>query len=686
MGPNRAELPPEEVPQEHQEQVEVTPEMPEEESARAQEPEPVPPEIEQITQENLENAEDTFANPRALAEAMDSITEGGLSEAAIKNILETNPRLLKKDLDPAEVARDILKIEQEIIAPVKAQMEQALQTDEEAKRLAPRALNSLREGLYSVVLKGFLTYDKIRELNPGGFAFKLGAGEEFTAKTDPTKAYAYSGGYEGQRTTYLYRNFLYFSHQDLDDRATWRRQSHLVRHELMHPLERSNLWAENDFNEYRAAARTLDEASIVRVEQKNPELGIVLRLLQQPENLIYISPYIAGWVKELEKTPADESEKRAELREAIACEVVADTMAYFTESGPSQISFLENNFRFARKKLLTYIKSSPEIDEATKNELATGKLSFEKMLGILQKDPKLKLLFDANKLWHTKLTEAFRDQGKNISIYENGEDDWDDDYGYYEFDFGEEPFERSDEGTGWGYGRGAASQEQEKSLFVQVWDFLTGRRSQSAPNQGRPETAFSPFAGGDGSGGLGAPDGNMLSNRIERSIRGKLGNLKYYEGEVKADLEGPRTLESIMAYIGRDTFERIKQAVINSERANGHDITKQEAAKLVMIEFDHMFNNSDNIEIWEGHPFVRAARLTDHQVARLKQGYAKLKHESLRALSSGHGGREQELVDQRMNQLMFGGSSSRSAEPTPIRRQPTPRPAEANDQPLDLAA
>jgi len=696
MAVNSAELPPDTeqgLPENADQQAEASVEQQADDQS-VETTQSRPEELTNASEEILNVQENACTNPRALAEAMDSIIEAGLTEEAVKKVIETNPRLTAPELDAEQLARDIIQVEKEFVDPFKKQIEEIQGEDQEIEDLAPRAICSVREALYGMILQGRMSADSIRKFVPGGFVFQLKPGDEYTVRgsTTPEKAYAYSGANaEGQRTTFLYRNFLYGTHRNLKDRETWRRQSHLVRHEMTgHPIERSNAWEDGDFIAYRQAAINLDEESIAKIYQKNPELGTMLRLIQNPDLLSRVSsPYVASLCQDLQNLSPDDIEGRNQLRDAIACESVADTVAYFMESGRSPVSFLNNQLTFSRKKLMQYIESSQQIDDATRFVLSTGQMSMEKMIKILEADPGMKLVLESSKLWHAKLTEVFKNRGENLAIHQRlNEEDYDDDnYGYWDPDFDTESSERHDEG-GYGSTRTPGQESKEPNVLVDIWDFLTGHNKR--PNQNETAGANTNSAtdgssgGGGGGGGLGSPDGNLMTNTLERSIRGKLGNLKYYEGQVKEDLEGPRTLESVMAYTGRDLFEKVKAAAISHERKRGHNITGLEAAKLVKLEFDHLFNSGDNIETWSGNTYITEARLTDHQIARLKLGYGKLKHESLRALNSGRGDQEQSLIDDRMSKLMFGGSSSTST-PAPTPRPQAPQPQEAEEQ-LDLAA
>lgn len=135
-----------------------------------------------------------------------------------------------------------------------------------------------------------------------------------------------------------------------------------------------------------------------------------------------------------------------------------------------------------------------------------------------------------------------------------------------------------------------------------------------------------------------------------RYIRGFLGDLKYFERIAKDDLQGNRTPEAIMSYMGWDVFEKLREAV----KGDYPTMSDEEADQLVKQELDVMFNNAENVGTWANSYYVKKSGLQGGRVAKLKVGYERMKQETIRELSQ-RGGRRAE-AETRILGLM-GGSA-----------------------------
>jgi len=414
------------------------------------------------------------SEPRELAKSVDRFSHEGLDGALDSYFESKKAEGLFEFAEAQELSSDIILIEQRIIVPIKEKI--ALEFPDAEPKKIEEAIVGVREGLYSIVLSGHLTAEKLLS-KIGAIIIKKTPGAEFQEQSfDKTKAAAYYTLEGGQATIYLYG--VFFENEGPDAKA------HHVRHEISHILcESGDIWPQEVYYQFLEAAQYPTDENIQVISQTAPALAEILKVLREPQKHSAIwSKYIRGRLQAIESLPPDQQGKE---KIQVARELVAEMTSYFLEYGKSEETYLGRRLQFGEPTaVVDYLKTqagcSTREEFCAKYELSATATPQEILAAISDKEEFAPLL-RANKLWFSHLKERFGERGKNIQsgIPQEITQEYADDF------FFEDDYEiLSPASTGY-LGKedntaGLTAKKAENPI-VAVWDFLTGRKAGQAP-------------------------------------------------------------------------------------------------------------------------------------------------------------------------------------------------------------
>lgn len=325
--------------------------------------------------------------------------------------------------DPQALAQEIVNLEQSFIANIEAQIEAQFPSLEDGKK--QQAIHSIREVLYSTILSGHLTVEKISKLINKGVVIKTVPGSEARSAAtgyDKDKILALCQGDSRGTSIYLYENFVT---ADADS------QTHVLRHEIGHIVtENGGIWSNEALNAFYAATQN-PTAETIENFRDYPELAEILKVLADPENkgLIW-NHYIRERLDALAKI---ESSSRPAEQVKVANELLAEMTAYFMEYHQSEASYLSRRLQFvSRSDLKSFIFKNTGVQSWEQLGLSANPSAQEIMRNLAMR-PELSTLFAANSAWYKKLTNAFAGGGKLVEA-QNREF-------YDEDEFGDDDFE-----------------------------------------------------------------------------------------------------------------------------------------------------------------------------------------------------------------------------------------------------
>ncbi|MFH1909818.1 MAG: hypothetical protein ABIJ72_01315 [bacterium] len=387
------------------EAIEAPPEQPPEE------PTPDASRIEQFNQVAAEiearrnNLESAVSEPHQLAEALSNI--GIINVDLLKHYLEAKKGVfsLESPEQVAEMAEQLMKLENEIITPMIDGARKSGKSEEQIGNLTIGA----REAFYGMVLNGTLTVERIREVFDGQILFSQKPGAEFKSEhhnKDEIGAYLC---WNGQKfDIHLYDALFASSTRDI---------GFLFRHEFSHAAAPS-IWGMKYFDFIEAAKNPNTNTAKFA---DTPELQQVLFLVANPRLAKpFFREYISGILSELET--ATDPQKIAELRQSAAKEIVADLTAHFLEGSQSADVFCDLRMRYLDQNPQKLLETVLELegvassDELLKKyfkpgEPVTPNAIFDKLSTSIPLTP----LIGTSKVWQERLTKLFEDRGANLS-------------------------------------------------------------------------------------------------------------------------------------------------------------------------------------------------------------------------------------------------------------------------------
>ena len=414
------------------------------------------------TQEQQANLDDVSSNLRECAEsgrhearalALFIGSGGGSTEGYFR---EKKNRGMYEFAEAPELSADIAVIEERLIKNLPDQIKAEFPEADQAK--IDRAVFSIREGLYSMVLNGYLTGEKITS-KIAQIIVKKQPGDEFQNESwDKSKTAAFFTFRGGQAEIYLYEKFFNGSEDA---------QAHHIRHEFSHILvEAGDIFSPEVWTSFLEFAKLPTNENIATMEKLSPELTEMLRVLQHPEEHMEIwSPYIQARIRALKANENGEDKVR------LGRELVAEMVSYYLEYGKTGETYLARRLQSVKPgQLIVYLtRRSGESEPAAfcAKYGVSGEMTSSQIIAALQDKEEFASLFRANGLWHKKLSETFSDRGANIA---EGIPDYDLDY--YD-DFFDDSVGASSASR---YGYKYDGSKPSAFSWEAIWGFLTGRK------------------------------------------------------------------------------------------------------------------------------------------------------------------------------------------------------------------
>lgn len=323
--------------------------------------------------------------------------------SALQGYFEAKRELFNTQ-DPQVLAQEIISLEQSFIAKIEAQIEAQFPSVEDTKH--QQAIHSIREVLYSTILSGHLTAEKISNLISQGVVIKTVPGSEARSATtsyDRDKIFALCRGDVNGTSIYLYESFI------TADAAS---QTHIFRHEIGHILtENGGIWSKEVLQAFYLASRN-PTAEAIEKFREYPELAEILKVLADAENkgLIWNS-YIRERLDALGKM--EQSSQPAE-RVKVANELLSEMAAYFMQYHSSEASYLSRRLQFvSRSDLTSFIFKNTGVQSWEQLGLSANS-SPQEIMSNLAARPELSTLFAANSAWYKKLNGALADGSKQL--------------------------------------------------------------------------------------------------------------------------------------------------------------------------------------------------------------------------------------------------------------------------------
>lgn len=412
------------------------------------------------------------SEPRELAKSIDQFSQEGLDGALAGYFEKKRTEGRFEFAEARELADDIVLIEQRIIAPLKERISTEF-PDAKPEKIE-EAVIGIREGLYSIVLSGHLTAEKLLS-KISAIEVKKTPGQEFQEQSfDPAKAAAYYTIEGGQATIYFYS--VFFENEGPDAKA------HHVRHEISHILcESGDIWPQEIYFQFLEAAQYPTQENIDAMARVAPALAEILKVLRDPnEHSTIWSRYIRSRLEAIKDLDPD---KQGQEKVQVARELVAEMTSYFLEYGKSEQTYLARRLQFAEPgAVVDYLKTrgggSTREEFCAKYGLPDTATPQEILAAISDKE-EFSALLRANNLWFKHLQERFAERGKNIAsgIPQGVEESYIDEY-YFEDDYEYPPapaagFPAGKEDT--------APAAKPENPVVAIWDFLTGKKAGPSP-------------------------------------------------------------------------------------------------------------------------------------------------------------------------------------------------------------
>ena len=361
---------------------------------------------------------------RELAKAMSSVvaspTKEGIAEH-LKNHPECLASMPKKDESGNDLtnearserlSEEILGVESKLIASFVAQVNEAYPNpDDTQKSKITQAIESVREGVYSIIINGGFSGEKIQDLI-GEINFKSVQGEEVneTAAIEKNEIVAYvQEGNDGKINIFVYASFLESGGQ-----------AHVIRHEIGHALnESTNLWDKETFSLFMQCAK---DPSNQEFSKLPAELAEIVRLVNNPESHSSLwSGYITPILEKLATMP--EGDEKADLKVIAAREIAADMTAFYLESDGSDETFFETRMQFSKENIVPYLQkvsntNSPEelqrfcADRGANINIQT--INISELSSQLAKIPEFRPLFGLNSIFAQKMRSSLENRGEKI--------------------------------------------------------------------------------------------------------------------------------------------------------------------------------------------------------------------------------------------------------------------------------
>ncbi len=384
----------------------------------------------------------------------------------------------KKELfsnqEAGALAQEIIFLESSLLAKIEEQIETQFPNIEKDNK--DRTIDSIREVLYSSVLSGYLSGEKLSLFLDGGITIQTKPGPEVKEgdlNYDQNKIFGLFTNVDGKTTIFLYENFI---------TAKDNSQRHILRHEIGHVLgEKCDIFPSDIWFAFLKASQN-PTPDVISKFKEYPELVDILKTLANPktEKLIW-NNYIRERLDTLEEI--GDANKPAE-REQVAKELVAEMIAFHLEYGATKESYLSRRLQFSsRDGVEAYILK--KTGTSSLKDLGIAKnMNFKQTAEILAQRPELSSLFSANEAWHERLSQKFEGRAAQLNIRELPEG-----YELYDEDeFGEDDFELEDledtlvetpvaetaptEQKGFGFG-GSKAPAPPKSVFALFWEMIT---------------------------------------------------------------------------------------------------------------------------------------------------------------------------------------------------------------------
>jgi hypothetical protein len=413
------------------------------------------------------------ADLEGLSGAMNTIanSENGLSAEEIaswiQGFLEEKSPILGIDQSQAEtLSKEIVLIEQKFIEPLELELSDN------------RAIKSIRESLYQLVLKNIISGEKICDIITS-IKYKESPGEE---AGDPNKI--------SQDTTGLYRDdgsnreiYIYGRFLEEGENA----QRSIVNHEIGHILaESTDLFDPEQYAKFRLFAQNPTDGNIAQMQQENPQFAYLLKTIREPtSHLPMWNAYIKKRLKKLE-TISDPNELMQE-RESVAKELVAEMVSSYISAGESDEVYFINQIKYSKpEEVIAYIKAlcGCEQDDqfaafCQQNGLKLNSLHDGNTMQIIEelaKIPQLKIVFESSALWREMIANCFSDRGERLEPKTNPAaiSEIVDVEGFTGIDG--EFLANSYSGLKQAHSE-TQNQSESDNAFEKIWNFLTGKPS-----------------------------------------------------------------------------------------------------------------------------------------------------------------------------------------------------------------
>lgn len=413
------------------------------------------------------------ADLEGLSGAMNTIanSENGLSAEEIaswiQGFLEEKSPVLGIDQSQAEtLSKEIVLIEQKFIEPLKLELSDS------------RAIKSVRESLYQLVLKNIISGEKICDIITS-IKYKESPGEEAgdlnKISQDITGLYR-DDGYN--REIYIYGRFL---------KEGENAQRSIVNHEVGHILaESTNLFDPDQYARFQQFAQNPTDENIAQMQQENPQFAYLLRTIREPtSHLPMWNAYIKTRLKKLE-TISDPKEL-AQEREFVAKELVAEMISSYISASESDEAYFINQIKYSKPEdVIAYVKTLCGCKKdgqfaafCQQNDLNLNSLQDGDTMQIIKelaKIPQLKIVFESSALWREMIASCFSDRGERLETKTNyvAISEIVDTEGFIGID-GEflagsySGLQQTHSDT--------PNQPSSDNAFEKIWDFLTGKPS-----------------------------------------------------------------------------------------------------------------------------------------------------------------------------------------------------------------
>lgn len=269
----------------------------------------------------------SLIEPRILAETVQTAQAAGIENI---NLTETFASTQKKGLckfeKPETLSAELAELEDKLIGNFAAQIRSYENVTAEQ---ADEAIVAVREAIYSLIMGGHLTGEKIQSLVNNGINFRDKPGEE----TISSKGVSLLGNVKESDVVAFYRIenesaaiFLYapFLSESRDAKSFG------VLHEFGHIVARNNFWPEETYKSFLQAARDPGSADLQQFA-RHPELQQILQVLQDPAgNSGFFRSYIRTRLETVSSLP---EEQQGRERSKIAEEIIADMFSYYYMGG-----------------------------------------------------------------------------------------------------------------------------------------------------------------------------------------------------------------------------------------------------------------------------------------------------------------------------------------------------------------